>query len=245
MKRLLCAVAVICFCAILIVGAKASAEKANGPSSIDRLAEMIAAEQPGSKERNRDGEYFVTSLKTDRLKDERVDKDDIAFVGKSILITKDEISYGEMFYLAGGDTQKEAHEKAVKYYKEYDAMYVKALRAGFDADEEEVKNYVESFREMAKTAANSEDVMKIISAYPSEDYYWEYMLEVYKKQLPVQKYVASLEKSFLEKTGIDRASEFESWEKEFARIKEEAAKEESFTDSFTKTDLKGFKATSK
>ena len=213
MKRLLSAAAVICFCGILIVGAKASAEKANDPSSIDRLAEMIAAEQPGSKERNRDGEYFVTSLKIDRLKDERVDKDDIAFVGKSILITKDEISYGEMFYLAGGDTQKEAHEKAVKYYKEYDAMYVKALRAGFDADEEEVKNYVESFREMAKTAANSEDVMKIISAYPSEDYYWEYMLEVYKKQLPVQKYVASLEKSFLEKTGIDRASEFESWEK--------------------------------
>ena len=240
MKRLLSAAAVICFCGILIVGAKASAEKANDPSSIDRLAEMIAAEQPGSKERNRDGEYFVTSLKIDRLKDERVDKDDIAFVGKSILITKDEISYGEMFYLAGGDTQKEAHEKAVKYYKEYDAMYVKALRAGFDADEEEVKNYVESFREMAKTAANSEDVMKIISAYPSEDYYWEYMLEVYKKQLPVQKYVASLEKSFLEKTGIDRASEFESWEKEFARIKEEAVKEEGFTDSFSKADLVNF-----
>lgn len=64
---------------------------------------------------------------------------------------------------------------------------------------------------------------------------------MYRKKLPVQKFVASLEKSFSEKTGIDRGSmEFaEAWEKEFERIKEEAAKEESFTDKFTKADLKG------
>ena len=126
-------------------------------------------------------------------------------------------------------------------------MYVRALKAGFDADDEEVKSYVESLKEMSKTAANSEDVMKIISVYPSEDDYWKYMQKVYRKQLPVQKYVASLEKSFSEKTGIGRGSmEFaEAWEKEFERIKEEAAKEENFTDSFTGADLTGFLASSK
>ena len=233
MKRIISAAVVSCFLIALFAGAKVSANKANDSSEIDRLAEMIAAENPGSKERTNDGEYFVTWLKNDRLKDKKVGIDDIAFAGKSILITKDEISYGEMFYLAGGDSQKEAHEKAVKYYKENDAMYVKALRAGFDADEEEVKNYVESFREMSKTAANSEDVMKIVNAYPSEDYYWEYMLEVYKKQLPVQKYVASLQKNFLQR---------EVWDKKFAWIKEEAAKEEAFTDRFSEADLTGFLA---
>ena len=247
MKRLLSAAAVICFCGILIVGAKASAGKANDPSSIDRLAEMIAAEKPGREVRDQNGEFFVTSLKTDDFSDEKIGIDDIAFVGKSILITKDEISDGERFYLAGGATQKEAHEKAIRYFKEYDALYIKALGAGFSADDKEVKSYVESLKEISKAAANSEDVMKIISAYPSEDYYWNYMLEVYRKQLPVEKYVASLEKRFSEKTGIDRGSmEFaEAWEKEFARIKEEAAKEENFTDSFTKDNLKEFLATSK
>jgi len=247
MKRLLSAAAVICFCGILIVGAKASAGKANDPSSIDRLAEMIAAEKPGREVRDQNGEFFVTSLKTEGFSDEKIGLDNIAFVGKSILITKDEISDGERFYLAEGATQKEAHEKAINYFKEYDALYIKALGAGFSADDKEVQSYVASLKEASKTAANSEDVMKIISAYPSEDYYWDYMLEVYRKQLPVQKYVASLEKSFSEKSGIDRGSmEFaEAWEKEFARIKEEAAKEENFTDSFTKENLKEFLATSK
>lgn len=199
MKRIICAAVVGCFFIALFMGAKVSANIANGSSSIDRLAEMIAAEKPGSKKQDHDGEFYVTTLKTGGLKDEKVSMNDIAFAGRSILITKDEISYGELLYLAGGSTSEEAYEKAVKYYKEYDAMYVEALRAGFDADDEEIKSYVESLREMSKTATNSEDVMKIISAYPSEDYYWEYMLEVYKKQLPVQKYVASLEKSFSKK----------------------------------------------
>lgn len=246
MKRIICAAAVICFCAILFAGAKASADKANSPSAVDRLAEMIKAENNGSIDRKDAGEFFVTTLLADKLKIARVGMDDIAFVGRSILITKDEISDGERFYLAGGDTQKEANKKAIEYFKEYDALYVRALKAGFDADDEEVKSYVESLKSMSKTAANSEDVMKIISAYPSEDDYWKYMLEVYRKQLPVQKYVTSLEKSFSEKAGIDRGSmEFaEAWEKEFERIKEEAVKEESFTDSFTIEGLTGFKATS-
>ena len=107
----------------------------------------------------------------------------------------DDISYAEMFYLAGGATSEEAHEKAVEYYKEYDALYAKAIEAGFDVDDEEVKSYVESLKEMSKTAVNSEDVKKIISAYPSEDDYWKHMLEVYKKQLPVQKYVAWLDET--------------------------------------------------
>ena len=244
MKKIICAAAVVCLCAILFAGAKAFADKANGSSSVDRLAEMIKAEINGSTDRKNAGEFFVTTILTDKPGTERISLDDIALVGRSILITKDEISDGERFYLAGGDTQKEAHEKAVKYYKEYDALYVRALKAGFDADDEEVKSYVESLREMSKTAANSEDVMKIISAYPSEDDYWKYMQKVYRKQLPVQKYVASLEKSFSEKTGIGRGSmEFaEAWEKEFERIKAEAAKEENFTDSFTGADLTGFLA---
>ena len=155
LRKSIYAAIVACFCLLLFVGAKASANRSNDPSPIDRLAEMIKA-------------------------------------GK---METDDISYAEMFYLAGGATSEEAHEKAVEYYKEYDALYAKAIEAGFDVDDEEVKSYVESLKELSKTAANSEDVKKIINAYPSEDDYWKHMLEVYKKQLPVQKYVAWLDET--------------------------------------------------
>ena len=114
MKIIICAAAVVCFCAILFAGAKASADQANGPSSVDRLAEMIKADNNGSIDRENAGEFFATTLLTDKPGTERISLDDIALAGRSILITKDEISDGERFYLAGGDTKKEVHAKSVQ-----------------------------------------------------------------------------------------------------------------------------------
>lgn len=44
--------------------------------------------------------------------------------------------------------------------EEFNAMYVKAIKAGFDVTDEEVDNYITDLKKMSDEAENADDVKK-------------------------------------------------------------------------------------
>ena len=58
----------------------------------------------------------------------------------------------------------------------------------------------------------------------------EYEFEVYKKLLPIQKYVKSLEKEYIDKHMDESKNQdvLESWDKEFEKVKEELVEEQNY-----------------
>ena len=100
----------------------------------------------------------------------------------------------------------------------------------FDVTDEEVDNYITDLKKMSDEAENADDVKKVIAQFDSEDEYWAYEKEVYQKQLPIQKYVESLENDYVKKSGTDVNNESgtKAWNKELDKIKEKAAKEQKY-----------------
>ena len=68
-----------------------------------------------------------------------------------------------------GESEKTAEKEAVKYMEEFNAMYVKAIKAGFDVTDEEVDNYIADLKKMSDEAENADDVKKVIAQFDSED----------------------------------------------------------------------------
>ena len=122
-------------------------------------------------------------------------------------------------------------------------MYIDAIKAGYSVTDKEVSDYVDELRKTAKTVDNKDDVQKIISKYPSEDDYWNYMKIVYEKQLPIQKYVESLENDFEKQNNMKKGSEeFETkFNERLNLIEKEAIKEQHYMDQITDDKLKAFK----
>ena len=128
-----------------------------------------------------------------------VSGDEVIEAGSDILITRQEMERVKSFYVLKGQSEKEAEKTALKYIEEYNAMYVEAVNNGFNVTEKEVDEYILALKTTMKQAANASDVEKIIAQFESEEEYWEFEKMVYQKQLPVQKYVATLEDVELEK----------------------------------------------
>lgn len=151
--------------------------------------------------------------------------------GKNATVTQKELEQCIKFYKLTGMTDADAKAAAEKYLFEYEALYAKAIEAGFTVSDQEVINYVNEFKEFAMQADNKEDLIAVMSEFSSEEEYWNYQVEVYKKSLPIQKYVESLEQNFKNKPATRGASEEDlenSWQKEFEQIKESAASEQEF-----------------
>lgn len=114
--------------------------------------------------------------------------------------------------------------------EEQNALYVEAVKNGFDVTDEEVKAYIEELKESIENSENKDEVMGVINAFDSEEAYWEYEFEVYKKLLPIQKYVKSLEKEYIDKHMDESKNQdvLESWDKEFEKVKEELVEEQNY-----------------
>ena len=115
---------------------------------------------------------------------------------------------------------------------EYEAMYNKAIQSGFQVTDNEVKSYIEELKNEVEKATNRDEVLAVINQFESEDAYWEYEFEVYKKSLPIQNYVRSLETSYKENTGFSRSISDEdleqTWADEFESIKQQAVQNEKY-----------------
>ena len=74
------------------------------------------------------------------------------------------------------------------------------------------------------------EVMEIVNKFDSEEDYWNYEFEVYKKLLPVQKYVKSLEKKYVSKHTKQNGNSdvLEKWDKEFEKIKNKLVDEQNY-----------------
>ena len=222
----------ICVVAISIFAYK----KIYGNNSIDRVDQTET-----SKENIKDGTYATDILKNDKTG--KVSKSDVVIAGDEVLVTEDELKSTKQFFEASGLSDAVAEKKAIDYVEKCDAMYIDAIKAGYSVTDKEVSDYVDELRKTAKTVDNKDDVQKIISKYPSEDDYWNYMKIVYEKQLPIQKYVESLENDFEKQNNMKKGSEeFETkFNERLNLIEKEAIKEQHYMDQITDDKLKTFK----
>lgn len=150
--------------------------------------------------------------------------------GKTVSISMDEYEQVKEFYLLRGDSEEEAEKNADKEIKEYTALYGAAVEKGYSVTEEEVEEYIEYLKTEFENAGNREDLKEVMAAFDSEEDYWAYELKVYRKQLPIQNYVADLNEEYCKSAGKIGLSEEEqsSWDTYFANLKAELVEEEEF-----------------
>lgn len=123
----------------------------------------------------------------------QVDDPEIFAKGKNAVVLEKDVQRAADFYILNGLNETEARTKAEAYMMEYEAMYSKAIQAGFQVTDNEVKSYIEELKKEVEATTNRDEVMAVINQFASEDAYWEYEFEVYRKSLPIQNYVKSLE----------------------------------------------------
>lgn len=164
---------------------------------------------------------------------EELEKPEIYMLGNSAQITEADIKQGtELFVLSGMD-REQAREEAIKYAMKREALYEEAINNGYTVTDEEVRAYLEELKEAINSADNKEDALQVIKAFGSEKKYWDFEFEVYKKDLPIQKYVESLEAmykakdtKFSEQTvQADYEEDFNSF---FEKYKEKLAEEQNY-----------------
>lgn len=165
--------------------------------------------------------------------------DSIVEAGKDILVTEDEIKKVEEFYKINGDSEETASIKAIEYVEEQNALYVEAIENGYDVTDEELDEYIEELKYTVSVAENNEAVEEIIKSFDSEDEYWEYERELYKKLLPIQKYVKDLESKYIEKhTNKKTDEEIEKgWDRKLDKIKDKAVEEQNFKKVNDESDI--------
>ena len=180
-----------------------------------------------------DEQKYKTSL-VGNYSANKVEGDEVSQVGKDILITDSELNQMSDFYVLQGKSRQEADKIAKEYAQEYNALYVEAVKNGFDATDEEVKTYVDSLKEELNKPENKEQLNSVIKGFGSD---YEYM--VYQKQLPIQKYVKSLEKKY-NKAHQDEFTDkqlAEGWNTELDSIKKKLVKEQQFKEVQKPADI--------
>lgn len=119
--------------------------------------------------------------------------------GKSggVITTKD-IEQATEFYILAGYEQSDAEDKAVEYMLRRDATYQRAIAAGYSVSDDEINDYLDDLKVTINDSINSEEAQALISQFGSEEEYWQHEFEVYKINLPIEKYLESLKQEYLQ-----------------------------------------------
>lgn len=119
--------------------------------------------------------------------------------GKSggVITTKD-IEQATEFYILAGYEQSDAEDKAVEYMLQRDATYQRAIAAGYSVSDDEINDYLDDLKVTINDSINSEEAQALISQFGSEEEYWQHEFEVYKINLPIEKYLESLKQEYLQ-----------------------------------------------
>ena len=109
-------------------------------------------------------------------------------------------------------------------------VILQAIEAGYTVTDKEVYDYLEELKQFINQSENKEDAMAIIEQFDSEEDYWTYDFEVYKKDLPIQKYMAAKEKEFKEVAPQAKSiNEIEEdWQEYYEQIKAQVVENEEF-----------------
>ena len=162
-----------------------------------------------------------------------VKESDIYMKGKSASVTEADIKQGTDFYVLSGMDEEAAREEAIKYMMKREALYAEAVRNGYSVTDDEVRAYLEELKQTIASADNKEDVEAVIEGFGSEDEYWEYEFNIYKTDLPIQKYTKSLKVEYenndisSEVQGISVNSD-EDFNDFFERYKEELVEKQNY-----------------
>lgn len=156
-------------------------------------------------------------------------KEEIYAKGNYSEITKSDMEKAIVYYKSAGMSDEEAEKEAYKYEKESAAFYTEAIKAGCEATDKEVADYVSDIRteyeDKKMDEASLKEFDEIIAQFDSPEDYWKYEKTVYQKLLPQIKYNKQLEKEYKEKNA--NASD-EDWEKYFNNYKSELVEKEDF-----------------
>lgn len=171
------------------------------------------------------------------------EEDDIYARGKNTIITNSEIEQAKDFYMISGLDEEEALAQSIEYVTEREALYQAAIQSGYSVADEEVWAYLDELKEFITEADNKEDVMAVINQFDSEQDYWDYEFSVYQKDLPIQNYVADLEKEYMQAStnsdykantnsisndSIDTSEIEENWQATYEELKKELVEDEEF-----------------
>lgn len=180
--------------------------------------------------KNGTGNYSTVAKEYASGSDDLVDLDSIFAVGKDVLITVDEVKQAEMFYTSSGYDKAEAEKTVISYMEKYNSLYVEALKNGYYITDEEINAKIEELKKMFSESDQTDELKKLMNEFESEEAYWKYEYEVYKKSLPIEKYRIFLEKEFSEKETSEKGSEEyqNEWIKWYDTYQEDLAKEQNF-----------------
>lgn len=148
--------------------------------------------------------------KVGQLFNSRLDETDgsIYARGKSGgVITNNEIEEATEFYVLAGYNRKEAKEKAIKYMLKRDATYQKAISEGYTVTDDEIHTYLDKLKTTIKGAATSDEAQALIDQFDSEEEYLQHEFGVYKVNLPIEKYLESVKKEYIDNNSSMQSSE--------------------------------------
>ena len=197
-------------------------------SNLAKMWGNVLSKDYEKKESKKNNEYRISLYGKISEKTEEIN--DIAEEGKDILIETDEIDKAEEFYKIKGNDEEVAKEKAKSYVEGQNALYIEAIKKGYDVTDKELDQYIAELKETVSTAENREVAQDIIDSFDSEEDYWKYERELYKKLLPIQKYVKKLENDFIKQNLKNKTDEQvkNEWTEELEKIKAKAVKNQNF-----------------
>lgn len=170
-------------------------------------------------------------LKDASVKEMSVSESDININSNVISVSSANIQQAKEFYVLTGISESEAETKAIDYMKKREAMYVDALRHGYDVTDQEIWEYLDELKQTMEKSENKAEIEALISSFGTLEEYWQYEFTVYEKNLPIQNYVEDMEAQFKNQTettySLDGAYE-EEWDQYFENYKNRLVQENSF-----------------
>ena len=107
-------------------------------------------------------------------------------------------------------------------------MYAEAIAKGYSATDEEIEGYLEEMKASIFSDTTDETTQaqyrEMIGQFDSEEDYWNYEKEVYRKQLPIEKMVRDLEREYF---GQESADE-EGWDEYFENYKADLVRKQNY-----------------
>ena len=166
--------------------------------------------------------------------DETLEKSLITADDGEIILPQIEIDMAKDFYITSGYEEKEAEELAIQYVKEINALYQEAIANGYTVTDDEIQEHLDELKKQYETAENKDEIHAFMNKFDNEQAYWDFQFEMFKKDLPIQKYNAAREQEFIEEQTInDNPDEIlklqNEWADEFEDMKEDAIEEYDFT----------------
>jgi hypothetical protein len=156
-------------------------------------------------------------------------KTDIVWKGEQAVITRDALKQATYYYQLMGEDDAQAAESALEYLMEHEALYCEASKKGYQATDQEAKEMVDKIRTAYQDGSMGEESKKqlqaVISQFDSEDAYWEYELQVYKKDLPIMNMNNDNEAAYYKDHPGATPQDYQKW---FADYKKELVKAENF-----------------